>query len=184
MKEFIKSIRKIDIVILIISFIILLFLDQYTKYLTEKNLELNETHKFIDGFMNFTYIRNRGASFGMLQGKQALFIILTTVLLPIMLFVYLKISVIINVCSDVINKVRMQFLNISVLLIFIGALGNFIDRLRFSYVIDFLDVQFIDFPVFNVADCYVTVGTFLLFIIIFIMKEKELDLVIKSRKKW
>ena len=75
MKEFIKSIRKIDIVILIISFIILLFLDQYTKYLTEKNLELNETHKFIDGFMNFTYIRNRGASFGMLQGKQTLFII-------------------------------------------------------------------------------------------------------------
>ncbi len=184
MREFIKSIRKQDIILLIVSFVILLFIDQYTKYLTTKHLDIGESTEFINGFLRFTYVRNKGASFGMLQGQRTYFIILTTIILPIILFFYLKTSVIINTNSDVINKTKYIFFNIALMLLFTGAVGNFIDRIRLSYVIDFLDLVFMDFPVFNMADCYVTVGTALMFVLLFIMKEKELDMIIKSRKKW
>lgn len=184
MKDFFKSIRKLDVVILIVASVILLFLDQYTKYLTTVHLEVSESKEFIKGFLQFTYVRNKGASFGMLQGQKVFFVILTCIVLPIILFIYLKISVIINVYSKYVNKTKFEFLKAAILLVFIGAIGNFIDRLRLSYVIDFLDVEFMDFPVFNVADCYVTVGTAMLFVMLMILKEKELDMVLKSRKKW
>ena len=184
MKEFFKSIRKVDVILLIISFIVLLFADQYTKYLTVKNLDVSESVDFIKGFLQFTYVQNRGASFGMLQGQKVLFIILTCAIIPIMLFFYLKISVIINICKEQINQRKFYILNLSLLLMFIGAIGNFIDRIRLSYVIDFLDVEFIDFPVFNLADCYITVGTAIMLVMMFVMKEKELDYILKSRKKW
>lgn len=184
MKEFIKFIRKRDAILLLISFIVLLFLDQYTKYLTVKNLEVSESIDFIKGFLQFTYVRNKGASFGMMQGQRTIFIILTCVVLPIMLFFYFKISVIINICEEYVNSMKFKMLNISLMLMFIGAIGNFIDRIRFSYVIDFLDVEFIDFPVFNLADCYITVGTGIMLVMMFLMKEKELDYILKPRKKW
>ncbi len=184
MKDFIKSIRIIDVIILILSSIILLFLDQYTKYLTTVHLNVSESKEFINGFLRFTYVQNKGASFGMLQGQKVFFVILTCIVLPVILFIYLKISVIINIYSKYVSKIKFIFMNIAILLIFDGAIGNFIDRLRFSYVVDFLDVEFIDFPVFNIADCYVTVGTAMLFVLLFLIKEKELDMILKPRKKW
>ncbi len=184
MKEFIKSIRLKDVIVLMISFVVLIIIDQYTKYLTVTNLDVSESMDFIKGFLRFTYVRNKGASFGMLQGQRTYFIILTCIVLPIMLFYYLKISVIINVCRDVIKKWHFMFFNVGLMLMFIGSIGNFIDRIRLSYVIDFLDVEFIDFPVFNMADCYITVGTGILILMMILMGEKELDYIIKSRKKW
>lgn len=184
MKEFFKSIRKQDIILLVVSFSVLLFIDQYTKYLIDTNFHLYESKDFINGFLNFTYVRNEGASFGMLQGRQTFFTILTYVVLPFMLFVYFKISVIINVKGEEINKLGFKLLSIAFMLMFTGAVGNFIDRLRFSYVIDFLNFEFIDFPVFNMADCYITVGTVVLLVISIIVKEKELDMILKPRRKW
>lgn len=184
MKEFVKSIRKKDVVILVIAFIVLLIIDQYTKYLTVTHLAVSESKEFINGFLRFTHVQNKGASFGMLQGQRTAFIILTCIVLPIMVFYYLKISVIINVCSELIKKWHFVLLNTGLMLMIIGSVGNFIDRIRLSYVIDFLDVEFIDFPVFNMADCYITVGTICLIFVMIIMGEKELDYILKSRKKW
>ncbi len=184
MKEFVKSIRIKDVLLLVISLMVLLVIDQYTKYLTVTHLEVSESKEFINGFLRFTYVQNRGASFGMLQGRRTGFIILTCIVLPIMIYYYLKISVIMNVCSEVIKKWHFSMLNFGLMLMIIGSIGNFIDRVRLSYVIDFLDVEFIDFPVFNMADCYITVGTIVLLIIMIIMGEKELDYILKSRKKW
>lgn len=184
MKEFFKAIRKIDVIILVIALAVLLFLDQYTKYLTTVHLQVSESKEFIKGFLQFTYVRNRGASFGMLQGQKVFFVILTCIILPLMIFIYLKISGIINLYSSSSNKIKFVFLNYAIMLVFIGAIGNFIDRLRFSYVVDFLDVEFIDFPVFNLADCYVTVGTVIVFVILFLLKDKELDMILKPKRKW
>ncbi len=184
MREFFKAIRKLDVIILILFMIVLLFLDQYTKHLTTANLQVSESKKFIDGFLRFTYVRNEGASFGILQGQKVFFVLLTCIILPLMLFIYFKISGIINVYSSSKNKLKFSFLNIAILLVFIGAIGNFIDRLRFSYVVDFLEVEFIDFPVFNLADCYVTVGTAIVFVILFLLKDNELDMILKPKRKW
>jgi len=184
MREFFKSIKTRDVLILCISFVVLLIVDQYTKFLTVKYLEHGESKEFIKGFLRFTYVRNKGASFGMLQGQRLYFIIITSILLPIMVFLYLKISVIMNICKEKIKSWHFIIVNISLMLLIIGSVGNFIDRIRLAYVIDFLDVQFIDFPVFNMADCYITVGTIGLLIMLLIMNESEIDYILKSRKKW
>ena len=183
MREFFKSIKTRDVLILCISFVVLLIVDQYTKFLTVKYLEHGESKEFIKGFLRFTYVRNKGASFGMLQGQRLYFIIITSILLPIMVFLYLKISVIMNICKEI-KSWHFIIVNLSLMLLIIGSVGNFIDRIRLAYVIDFLDVQFIDFPVFNMADCYITVGTIGLLIMLLIMNESEIDYILKSRKKW
>lgn len=183
MKGFFKTIKKRDIIVFLIASVAFIVLDQYTKYLTVKNLNLGESANFIKGLLDFTYIRNEGASFGMLQGRQLFFIIITIILLPVITYFYLKISSVINTNKDNVRTSYFIWLKISVILIFSGAVGNFIDRVRLNYVIDFLDVKFMDFPIFNVADCYVTVGVVILFLLIILMKEQEIDYIFKIRKK-
>lgn len=139
--------------------------DQYTKYLAVAHLK-GSSVPIIDGVFELHYLENRGAAFGMLQNKQWFFLILTIVLLVFITKLYMGLP----------RTKRVLPLRISMIFITAGAIGNMIDRIRLNYVIDFLYFKLIDFPIFNVADIYVTVSTFFIaFLILFYYKETEFD---------
>ena len=140
-------------------------IDQYTKYLAVTHLQ-EAPIPIIDGVFELHYLENRGAAFGMLQNKQWFFLIITVILLVIFTKIYIKLP----------RTKRVLPLRITMVFITAGAIGNMIDRIRLNYVIDFLYFKLIDFPIFNVADIYVTVSTFFIaFLILFYYKESEFD---------
>ena len=157
----------------IISFLILVLIDQLTKYLINHNMDLYDSIPVINNIFEIHYIRNSGAAWGILENKQILFYICT-------------ILVIIAGCLFYIRCIKIgkyRDIQIVLLLILSGAVGNFIDRLRFQYVIDFLYFKLIDFPVFNVADCYVTIGFFVMVILLFFKyKEDDLEVLMNLKK--
>ena len=152
----------------IISLMCVLFgfsIDQYTKYLAVTHL-MEKPMPIVDGVFELHYLENRGAAFGMLQNKQWFFLIITVVLLVFIAKLYIKLP----------RTKRVIPLRIAMIFITAGALGNMVDRIRLNYVIDFLYFKLIDFPIFNVADIYVTVSTFFVaFLILFYYKESEFD---------
>lgn len=127
-------------------------MDQLSKKMVITHLKLNQPVVIIKDFFNLTYVRNYGAGFSILQHATA-FLLALTIIACIVLF-YLLVT---TEKKDLLSKVCY-------LMIISGAIGNFIDRVRFSYVIDFLDFKIFgyDYPVFNIADCFITVGCFLL----------------------
>lgn len=147
--------------------IILILLDQFTKHLVVQHLMPLEGGKvLIPGVFRLLYLENRGSAFGILQNKQTFFIIFTIVVLLVILYVYTRVP----------GTARMLYLRIDMILIFAGAVGNFIDRIRQGFVVDFLYFELINFPIFNVADIYVTVGCFLLILLLlFYYKDEELN---------
>lgn len=142
--------------------LILIAADQYTKHLAANNLIDNSINIF--NWFKLTYVENSGAAFGMLAGKQTFFIVLTAAVLVVF-------------SAYVINH-RLEFNTlekIALTLFFSGAVGNFIDRLMNAYVIDFISVRLFnvyDFPVFNLADTYISISA-VLFIIIVILGDKK-----------
>jgi len=132
------------IYILIALFIIAL--DQFSKILITSSFALGQEKSVIKGVLSFTYVRNEGAAFGILQGARVFFIILTVVILIGAIYYIVKMRP-----SSRLEKTALSF-------IAGGAIGNFIDRALFGYVRDFIMTDFIDFPVFNIADCFVCIG--------------------------
>ena len=154
-----------------------IIIDQYTKYLAVAHLQ-DAPFPVIEGVFELQYLENRGAAFGMLQNKQWFFLIITVVLLFFITKLYIGLP----------RTKRVIPLRIAMIFITAGAIGNMIDRIRLNYVVDFLYFKLIDFPIFNVADIYVTVSTFFIaFLILFYYKETEFDDFIKcfswKRKK-
>ena len=139
--------------------------DQYTKYLAVAQLK-EAPISIIDGVFELHYLENRGAAFGMLQNKQWFFLLITVVILALIARMYIKLP----------RTKRVIPLRICLIFVTAGAIGNMIDRIRLNYVIDFLYFELIDFPIFNVADIYVTVSTFFIaFLVMFYYKEAEFD---------
>ena len=128
----------------------LLAIDQITKHLARTYLKAT-SKSLIDGVFSFTYHENRGSVWGILQGKVPLFLLVSIILFLILAYVYWKIPK------------QKQYQPLLWVLVFMtaGALGNTIDRAFFGYVTDFLYFELINFPIFNVADCYITVTAFL-----------------------
>lgn len=157
-------------IIMLISVILLVFLDQFTKYLTVININEGTSIPLIKNIFELSYVKNRGAAFGILQDKRWFFIILTTIIIIAIIYYYIKLP----------KSKRYNPMRFTLILFIAGALGNFIDRIRFGYVVDMLYFKLIDFPVFNVADCYVVVGAFLL-IILMLFKYKEDEFGFKNR---
>lgn len=156
----------------IISFLILVFIDQISKYFVDHNMKLYDSIPVLEDVFEIYYIQNPGAAWGMFENKQIFLYISTVIVLIISCVVYVR-------CVK-----TNQFKDIRILLVLIlsGAVGNFIDRLRFQYVIDFLYFKLIDFPVFNIADCYVTVGFFfMLILLLFKYKEEDLEYLMKRK---
>ena len=158
----------------ILAVVILTALDQWTKYLAVLHLKDQRPIVLWDGVFEFHYLENRGAAFGILQGQKRVFLVCTAAVLCLIVILYRRIP----------QERRFFLLRAVAVLLAAGALGNLIDRMRYSYVVDFLYFKLIDFPVFNVADCYVTVGAVLLAILIlFIYKEEELDFLSLKKQK-
>ena len=124
--------------------------DQWLKYWTVTTLELGESAPFIPHIMQLTRLHNYGAAWSSLSGKTVFLVAMTAVLLLGVTVLLLK------------RIVRHPLGVVSCILILGGGIGNMIDRVLLGYVIDFLDFTLINFAVFNVADCFVTVGAFLL----------------------
>lgn len=155
--------------------IVLILSDQLTKLAAVAHLKDKPAFVLWDGVFELHYLENRGAAFGMLQDKQILFIILTVVVLAAISYLYLK---------RIPATKHFLWLNIITILFFSGAVGNFIDRVSQNYVVDFFYFELIDFPIFNVADIYVTVAAFLLILLgFFYYKEEDYDIIFPSGKK-
>lgn len=154
---------------------ILIVIDQITKQAAVAHLKGQAPFVLWDGVFELRYLENHGAAFGMLQNQRGFFIVSTIVVLFVIAYFYLK---------RIPNERRFLWLNVISILFFAGAIGNFIDRLLYEYVIDFFYFILIDFPIFNVADIYVTVSAFLLiFLGFFYYKEEDFDLILPSKKK-
>lgn len=157
-----------------IAVLVLVFLDQMTKSLAVKHLMGNRPYVLIQGVFELQYLENFGAAFGMLQNKQWFFFITTIFIVSLMLYGYLKLPF----------EHKYRPLRICIAGITAGAVGNLIDRVFSGYVVDFLYFRLIDFPVFNVADCYVTIFTALLAILVlFRYKEEDLEFFTKKKVK-
>ena len=126
-------------------------LDQWTKALTVASIPLHTRVPFWDGLFHFTYLQNTGAAFSSFQGQQWLFALIFAVFTALLLVE--------------LRKNSMGFRPLErwcIVAIWAGGLGNMIDRVRLGYVVDMIEVEFIRFPVFNVADCFITCGCVLL----------------------
>lgn len=154
--------------------IVLVFIDQFTKHLAVIKLKNQHAFNIIDGVLEFNYLENRGAAFGMLQNQKMFFVFVAVIFLGVIIYVLIKAP------ND--NK----YLPIHFLLTMIasGAIGNMIDRLRFDYVVDFIYFVLINFPIFNVADIYVTVATAIMVIqVLFVYKDNDFNFLSLNQKK-
>jgi len=119
----------------------------------------------IDGLIGFRYATNTGAAFGILQGGRWIFVVLTVAVLVILLIYEFKLP----------YTRQLMWMRIPMTLVMAGAIGNFIDRLLVGYVVDMFEFQFINFPIFNVADILLVVGTFgYAYATLFVLKDEQL----------
>lgn len=142
-----------------ILFVILVAIDQVTKYMAIINLKGKNEIVIIDKWLHFTYVENSGAAFGIFQNATILFTILTIIIVFGIMWYMLKES----------NNIGI-FLKFSLVMIMAGAIGNLIDRIRLGYVVDFIYSPLgglYNFPVFNFADIYVTCSA--IFLIIYLL---------------
>ena len=152
----------IDVVVMLV----LLGLDQLTKYLAIINLKNHPAVVLWDCVLELNYLENRGSAFGMLQNQKFFILFIGVVFLAVILFFLFKLPE------------EKKFCTVHILLsaIVAGGVGNMIDRLRFDYVVDFISFVLIHFPIFNVADCYIVVATIVLFLLfLFVFEEKDLE---------
>lgn len=148
----------------IILGIICILADQFSKFLVVSYLKGGPGVSIIGDFLNFYYLENRGAAFGILQNSQLIFTLITIIVLIILFFVLLKYydraSITLKICLG---------------LILGGTIGNFIDRLRLKYVVDFISLKIFNynFAVFNLADSFIVVGTLLLMLMVLLHENKS-----------
>lgn len=142
----------------IIISIIAVILDQITKNYAVNNLKGKDPIELIPNWLNLTYVENKGAAFGMLNTKPMFFTIIASVFVIVMIYILFK------------NRNSFDsFYKFTLAIIIAGALGNLIDRLRYGYVVDFIFTPLgglYDFPVFNLADVYLSVSAVILAIYI------------------
>ena len=143
--------------------IIILVLDQITKFIIASSMKVGDSFEVIPNFLNITSHRNDGAAWGILSGKMSFFFIITIIILVVLIVFYIK---------EAKNNLLMQ---IAISLLFAGALGNFIDRVLNGEVVDFVDTYIFgyNFPIFNVADSSLTIGVLLIIIALLTDMKKE-----------
>ena len=173
----------------------LIALDQFTKYLAVTFLKGNQPISIIKDVFELKYLENTSAAFGIdpisilqnifhfeifeqnpdiyLHFRMGFFYILTIIMISVFVWVFFKIP----------NVKRMLYLDLTFLFLSAGAIGNLIDRITQQYVVDFLYFKLIDFPIFNVADIYVTCSAIALLILgLFYYKDEDIELIFPSKK--
>jgi len=157
--------------------IILIFLDQYTKALAVRYLRNRDNIIIIPGVLELTYLENTGAAFSMMESVsifQKIMSVVTPLIIAFAAFILIRMP-----------KIR-RYLPLYTVIVFIisGACGNYIDRILNQKVIDFIYFSIINFPVFNVADIYVSLGVIALLIMMaFIYSDKELEDIFRFKVK-
>jgi len=161
-----RSIKKIlpRALVFLVCIAVLILFDQWTKHLAVTSLKDNRPFVILENILEFNYLENTGAAFGSLKGMRIFFLILAPVVSVILFFIALRYW----------SRKRMRPLSVCFIFIIAGAIGNFIDRLRFSYVVDFIYFKLINFPIFNVADIYITCSCAVLILLI-LFKYKDED---------
>ena len=161
-----KFSKPVSMALSCVLIVLLILLDQFTKQLAIAHLMGQEDIILIKGVFQLHYLENNGAAFSILKGQTSFFLIVTPILLIVMLILLYRMP----------RDSRFSPLCYIIVFIVAGAIGNYIDRINYHYVVDFLYFSLIDFPVFNVADCYVTCSVFLLiFMILFYYKDEDFD---------
>lgn len=146
--------RKCAAALFAVAAVVLLVIDRLTKIWAVDTLSQGGSD-LIPGVVGFTLVYNKGASFGMLEGMRWIFVAISAVICAVIIVYLIK------------YRKHPAFEAATLGAILAGALGNAIDRIAFGYVVDFIKVEFIDFPVFNVADICITVGILIWILFIF-----------------
>ncbi len=136
-----------QLILMLLSIVGVVALDQWTKFLVVAQIPLHGTVEAIPGLFHLTYVQNTGAAFSVMKGAQWLFVLVFLVFTALVIWEY--------------GKKAFPFSTLErwcVAAIYAGGLGNMIDRVRLGYVVDMICVDFMEFPVFNVADCFITCG--------------------------
>ena len=157
-----------------LSALILIFFDQWTKHLAVTHLKGKPAFVIIEGVFELFYSENRGAAFSILQGKQGFLFLITLAVLVFTVYALIKMPV------------SRRFLPLTVCLNMLasGAIGNMVDRVSNGYVVDFLYFSLLDFPIFNVADIYVTTSAAaFLILMLWFYKEEELEIFSPGKKE-
>ena len=150
-------------------------LDQWTKFLALEHLEGKEAYIVLEGVLEFQFFSNTGIAWSMLEGQVLFILFMGFFFLAVMMFCVIKLP-------DI-KKFRILYFLLGLLTG--GAIGNMIDRIRFGYVIDFIYVSLINFPIFNVADmCIVISIIILVFLYLFVYKEEDLSFLNFKQKKY
>lgn len=138
-----------------------IIVDQFTKYLVINNISPSDIVEVLPGIFEFVYVKNTGAAFNILSGKLGLLSIISVAVgVGVVLYVIIK-------------KPQSKLLRTALLLLVSGALGNAIDRIFRGFVVDFICLEFIDFPVFNFADILITIGAGLYIIYLLFFDNKK-----------
>lgn len=132
------------------AILLLTVIDQLTKYAAVSTVKIDGPKEFLFGLFNFTYVENTGASFSLFSDKTEILSAVTAVILIIGFIVLLR------------KTFKSGFINTALVLVLSGGLGNLIDRIAYGYVVDFIEPLFVNFAVFNFADCCITVGAFII----------------------
>lgn len=131
---------------------VLVGIDQLTKYAAVSTVKVDGPKEFLFGLFQFRYVENTGAAFSSFSDNTKLLTVVTVIILAVCLVLLLS------------KKLKPMFVNVCLLLVVAGGIGNVIDRILYGYVVDFIEPLFIDFAVFNFADCCITVGALLLIV--------------------
>ena len=140
---------------IIVFTLIFLLIDVLSKLVVSHSFHLNESVKIINNFLDITYVKNTGAAWSIFADKSFIVIILSAIII---------LAVIVYLYS---NRPNMMIEKIAYALILGGAIGNFINRILYGYVIDFIDISIFhyDYPIFNLADCFIVIGVIILVIV-------------------
>ncbi|MEY8370481.1 signal peptidase II [Aerococcaceae bacterium 50-4] len=142
---------------------ILVAIDQIVKYWTVTTFAINEGQDVIPGILSFFYIQNDGAAWGIFSGQMWLFYIITIVVVAVLVYMLHK------------EGKDSALLSTGLSFMIAGALGNFIDRLHLNYVIDMFRLEFVEFPIFNVADVCLSIGVILMIVYMIVTPEDQLE---------
>ncbi len=166
--------RALRVVIDIFVIGLLIVLDQYTKKMAVLNLKDKPSFIILDGVFELCYLENKGAAFGIMQNMKYFFLVVAVIMIAFVIYALIKLP----------NTKKHILLEICLILIGAGAVGNMIDRLTTEYVVDFFYFVLINFPIFNVADIYVTCACILMIIgILFVFKEDDMAFLKFGSKK-
>ncbi len=157
-------------------------IDQAFKIFALASLKDKAPKTLIKGFLGLNYVENDGAAWGIFSGRLSILLFTTILMLLAVGFAAHKIGKNGFLLGNK-RKAALGFLKFDIILIMSGGIGNLIDRVGRGYVIDFIEFRFIEFPVFNIADCYLTVGAVIFMVLcLFVFKDNEINILLKGEK--